>query len=82
MNNMNNTNPDGLTDEQFDNMQAEFDSDQYNRGIDKEEPEEYYDDEPMDMTDVEADADTLRSAGWGTDEDYGFFGGGDFYGDE
>tara|TARA_B100001013_G_scaffold344036_1_gene273199 strand:+ start:2431 stop:2586 length:156 start_codon:yes stop_codon:yes gene_type:complete len=22
-------------------------------------------------TDVEADADTLRSAGWGTDEDYG-----------
>jgi hypothetical protein len=22
------------------------------------------------MTDVEADADTLRSAGWGTDEDY------------
>ena len=23
------------------------------------------------MTDVEADADTLASAGWGTDEDYG-----------
>jgi hypothetical protein len=23
------------------------------------------------MTDAEADADTLRSAGWGTDEDYG-----------
>lgn len=26
------------------------------------------------MTDVEADADVLASAGWGTDEDYGFFG--------
>jgi hypothetical protein len=24
--------------------------------------------------DVEADADVLRSAGWGTDEEYGFFG--------
>ena len=23
------------------------------------------------MDDVEADADTLKSAGWGTDEDYG-----------
>jgi hypothetical protein len=27
------------------------------------------------MSDVEADADTLRSCGWGTDEDYGCFGG-------
>ena len=26
------------------------------------------------MTDVEADADTLASAGYGTDEDYGYFG--------
>lgn len=26
------------------------------------------------MSDVEADADTLRSAGWGTDEDYGYYG--------
>lgn len=33
----------------------------------------YHDDEPPDMTDVEADADTLRSAGYGTDEDYGLF---------
>jgi hypothetical protein len=32
---------------------------------------EYSDDEVGDgMTDAEADADTLRSAGWGTDEDY------------
>lgn len=29
------------------------------------------------MTDVEADADALAGAGWGTDEDYGYFGGGD-----
>lgn len=41
------------------------------------------------MTDVEADADVLRSAGYGTDEDYGFFGyedynmiGGDNFYDE
>ena len=43
-----------------------FDEDDYN-GDDR-----YDDDEPMDMTDVEADADTLRSCGWGTDEDYGY----------
>lgn len=37
----------------------------------------YYDDpedEGFQMSDVEADADTLASAGWGTDEDYGYFG--------
>ena len=33
---------------------------------------EYREDQFMD--DVEADADVLRSAGWGTDEDYGFYG--------
>jgi hypothetical protein len=26
------------------------------------------------MTDVEADADTFKSCGWGTDEDYGYYG--------
>ena len=32
-------------------------------------------DEPDDsMTDAEADADTLKSAGMGTDEDYGYYG--------
>lgn len=30
------------------------------------------------MTDVEADADTLASAGYGTDEDYGCFDSGDY----
>lgn len=29
------------------------------------------DDEPVGMSDAEADADTLKSAGMGTDEDYG-----------
>jgi len=28
----------------------------------------------MEMTDAQADADTLASVGWGTDEDYGFYG--------
>lgn len=37
-----------------------------------------WDDSPdYDMSDVEADADTLASAGWGTDEDYGYYGGED-----
>jgi hypothetical protein len=43
-------------------------------------PEEwdYIEDEPGDgMTDAEADADTLKSAGYGTDEDYGYFGNDD-----
>jgi hypothetical protein len=30
------------------------------------------------LSDVEADAMTLASAGWGTDEDYGYFGGEDW----
>lgn len=29
------------------------------------------------MSDTEADADALASAGMGTDEDYGYFGGGE-----
>ncbi len=37
--------------------------------------EDYNDDDGM--TDAEADADALASAGWGTDEDYGYFGGDD-----
>lgn len=48
--------------------------------FDGEEPEEEepeFPDEPPGMTDVEADADTLASAGYGTDEDYGYFGCGE-----
>lgn len=40
--------------------------------------EDFYMDEPPEMTDVEADADTLASAGWGTDEDYGGWDVGDW----
>ncbi len=36
--------------------------------------EPYYDEPDDGMTDVEADADTLKSAGMGTDEDYGYYG--------
>jgi hypothetical protein len=35
---------------------------------------EMINDEGPQMSDVEADADTLASAGMGTDEDYGYFG--------
>ena len=44
-------------------------------GVSDDEPDddEWPDDEPSEMSDVEADADTLSSAGWGTDEDYGSF---------
>jgi len=52
-------------------------------GRDDGDDDDFIGDEPEDnMTDVEADADTLRSAGYGTDEDYGFYGnddGGDWY---
>ena len=37
-------------------------------GFDNDEPRDQFRD------DVEADADVLASAGWGTDEDYGFYG--------
>lgn len=47
------------------------------------------DDYSDDMIDFEPDLDfmtehdtAMASAGWGTDEDYGYFGGDDFYGDE
>jgi hypothetical protein len=41
--------------------------------------EQVWSDADHDMTDVEADADTLTSAGWGTDEDYGYHGSEDAY---
>jgi len=45
-------------------------------GFDDEENEAQWeaDDYEDNMTDVEADADTMASAGYGTDEDYGYFG--------
>lgn len=55
------------------------DDEDYPIGMDDEPEydEDDDDDEPHDMTDVEADADTLRNCGWGTDEDYGYYGDGD-----
>lgn len=41
-------------------------------GADDEEEE--FDEVGDGMSDVEADADTLRMAGFGTDEDYGYYG--------
>jgi hypothetical protein len=44
---------------------------------DLEERDEFWDDDfdyEDRMTDAEADADTLRSCGWGMDEDYGHYG--------
>lgn len=41
--------------------------------------EDMWSDDDYDMTDVEADADTLRNVGWGTDEDYGYMGAEDAY---
>jgi hypothetical protein len=45
----------------------------------EEDTDDDYGDEGPQMTDAEADADTLASAGWGTDEDYGYFGESGFY---
>jgi len=42
-----------------------------------DDDEDMWSDPDYDMSDVEADADTLASAGWGTDEDYGYYGGED-----
>lgn len=39
---------------------------------------EYDDDTEPWEDDVWADADALASAGWGTDEDYGYYGGDDY----
>lgn len=50
------------------------DSEDYWEGDDTEE--DFGDDyEDGYLSDAEADADALASCGWGTDEDYGYFGG-------
>lgn len=41
--------------------------------------DEYEEREDQFRDDVEADADTLASIGWGTDEDYGYYGYEDEY---
>jgi len=60
-------------DHDFDDVDHDFDDDvdhdfddDVDRSYDDEEPDQFRDD-------VEADADVLRSAGFGTDEDYGAY---------
>lgn len=62
-------NPDGS---ESDATELDFDPTQDNMDEYKGES-----DEGVQMSDVEADADTLASAGMGTDEDYGCFNSGD-----
>jgi len=40
---------------------------------DYDDDDDDFDEDYWDMSDAEADADVLKSAGWGTDEDYGQF---------
>ncbi len=48
----------------------------FTEGMGEEEEDDYDDwDDSDGLSDAEADAMTLASAGWGTDEDYGYFGG-------
>lgn len=59
----------GVEKNSFDGTQRSFYQQGYDRGVAdySEFDEEPYEDS---MSDVEADADVLKSAGWGTDEDY------------
>lgn len=54
---------------------SEHESDECDEG----EFEGAYDGEPLESFDCSDDAEALASAGWGTDEDYGCYGGGDDY---
>lgn len=66
----------GLTEDELSAMEAELE-DAYADGFDDDEgADRFEDDEPWDgfNSDAEADADVLASCGWGTDEDYGYYG--------
>ena len=58
-----------LTDEELERLDEARDEYALEMGEEPILDEDYY------MSDVEADADVLRMAGMGTDEDYGYFGG-------
>tara|TARA_B100000519_G_C14237422_1_gene435450 strand:+ start:465 stop:680 length:216 start_codon:yes stop_codon:yes gene_type:complete len=64
-------------EEMFEHMddpqELNFDNDDYVE-IDENDWSEPYND----LDNLLDDADALASAGWGTDEDYGYFGGDDF----
>lgn len=59
-------------DDQYgdDLLENDWEDDDY---LDYGYEDDRFDDEPYE-DDVWADSDTLSSAGWGTDEDYGYFG--------
>jgi hypothetical protein len=65
----------GLCDERFcsPGCQSAYE-DEMAASFDEADTDHDMDYEGYQMTDVEADADTLASAGYGTDEDYGYYG--------
>lgn len=74
-----------MYDEEYDECgTAHYEYDEeYDEYDDEHRLENDYDDErdPF-RDDVEADADVLRSCGWGTDEDYGYYGEDEPFGEE
>jgi hypothetical protein len=54
-------------EEQQEAIQRELEAEREREAAEVLEPEDF-------MSDAEADADALASAGWGTDEDYGHYG--------
>lgn len=62
----------------WDDYDAAYEASMY----DEEEEESYIPEDDDGLTDVEADAMTLAGAGWGTEEDYGYYGSSeDYYGE-
>ncbi len=68
---------DGLREEQeseqYDSYQIDDDNDDDHHGFNREPREDNFRD------DVDADANALAGAGYGTDEDYGYFGGDEWW---
>lgn len=64
----------GLPENELDDIREQMDAD---HGFD-EDDEDFYDDS-WDDESMDGDHDSaMESAGWGTDEDYGYFGGEDY----
>lgn len=64
-------------DRQCDEWDAAHQPDEQDDDSDDDDDEHGFNREPREdnfRDDVDADANTLASAGWGTDEDYGYFG--------
>ena len=65
------------SDEYYNDLAIWGDDSDFNDSDFDESFDNWFDEDDDLMSDVEADADTLTSAGWGTDEDYGYYGGED-----